>query len=107
MKIWCCRSLFALLLFVGVSVAASDASDEYVSIYSLITKGDEMLGSGLKGEAAQFYSDAHRKLVAFRNSYPDWNHQVVRFRLKYLGEKLADLPSIVVEPIQALSLIHI
>jgi tetratricopeptide (TPR) repeat protein len=101
MKILCCRSLFALLLFVGVSVAASDASDEYVSIYSLITKGDEMLGSGLKGEAAQFYSDAHRKLVAFRNSYPDWNHQVVRFRLKYLGEKLADLPSIQVEPIQS------
>jgi tetratricopeptide (TPR) repeat protein len=101
MKIWCHRSLFALLLFVGVSVAASDASDEYVSIYSLITKGDEMLGSGLKGEAAQFYSDAHRKLVAFRNSYPDWNHQVVRFRLKYLGEKLADLPSIEVEPIQS------
>jgi len=101
MKIWCHRSLFALLLFVGVSVAASDASDEYVSIYSLITKGDEMLESGLKGEAAQFYSDAHRKLVAFRNSYPDWNHQVVRFRLKYLGEKLVDLPSIEVEPIQS------
>jgi tetratricopeptide (TPR) repeat protein len=101
MKIWCHRSLFALLLFVGVSLAASDASDEYVSIYSLITKGDEMLGSGLNGEAAQFYSDAHRKLVAFRNSYPDWNHQVVRFRLKYLGEKLADLPSIEVEPIQS------
>ena len=100
MKIWCHRSLFALLLFFGVSLAASEASDDYVSIYSLITKGDEMLESGLKGEAAQFYSDAHRKLVAFRNSYPDWNHQVVRFRLKYLGEKLVDLPSIEAESIQ-------
>ena len=94
MKIWCLRSLFALILSFALSAEASEASDEYVSIYSLITKGDEMLGSGLRGEAAQFYSDAHRKLVAFRSAYPDWNHQVVRFRLKYLGEKLADLPEI-------------
>lgn len=100
MKIWYYRSLFTLLLLVGLSVKASEASDEYVSIYSLITKGDEMLGSGLRGEAAQFYSDAHRKLVVFRKSYPNWNQQVVRFRLKYLGEKLADLPEIQMDPVQ-------
>ena len=96
MKIWCQRILLCFLLSCSTSATASDASDEYVSIYSLITKGDEMLGSGLRGEAAQFYSDAHRKLIAFRNAHPDWNHQVVRFRLKYLGEKLADLPEIAV-----------
>lgn len=93
MKIYC--RLFCLVTFLLVTVSrASEASDEYVSIYSLITKGDEMLGSGLRGEAAQFYSDAHRKLIAFRDAYPNWNQQVVQFRLKYLGEKLVDLPAI-------------
>ncbi len=96
MKIWFQRFLLCLVLTSFSAAKASEASDEYVSIYSLITKGDEMLGSGLRAEAAQFYSDAHRKLVAFRGAHPDWNHQVVRFRLKYLGEKLAELPETVV-----------
>ena len=101
MKIWCQRFSLAILLSFASPAKASEASDEYVSIYSLITKGDEMLGSGLRAEAAQFYSDAHRKLVAFRSAYPDWNHQVVRFRLKYLGEKLADLPEIEVTTVSS------
>lgn len=58
-----------------------------------------MLGSGLRSEAAEFYSDAHRKLMAFRNAYPDWNQRVIRFRLKYLGEKLADLPPVDATPV--------
>ena len=102
MKIYC--RLVCLVTFLLVTVSrASEASDEYVSIYSLITKGDEMLGSGLEGEAAQFYSDAHRKLIAFREAYPNWNQQVVRFRLKYLGEKLVDLPAIASPPSEVTS----
>ena len=100
MKTWFQSFVFALCVSFGATVAASEASDEYVSIYSLITKGDEMFESGLQGEAAQFYSDAHRKLVAFRAAYPSWNKQVVRFRLKYLGEKLADLPEIAAPPVE-------
>ena len=88
------RLLIVGLLLGCLTARATDASDEYVSIYSLITKGDEMLASGLAGEAAEFYSDAHRKLVDFRSAYPTWNQQVVKFRLKYLGEKLSELPTI-------------
>lgn len=53
-----------------------------------------MLASGLRAEAAQFYRDAHRKLLAFQTAHSQWDPQVVRFRLKYLGEKLADLPTL-------------
>ena len=100
MKISLFRLLVAWTFVACFGVKAAEASDEYVSIYSLITKGDEMLGSDLRGEAAQFYSDAHRKLVAFKRDHPGWNEQVVRFRLKYLGEKLAGLPVISPEPVE-------
>ncbi len=94
MKTWIRWCLLLPLLWSSPLVKAADASDEYVSIYSLLTKGDEMLGSGLRTEAAQFYSDAHRKLRAFQSANPNWNPKVVRFRLKYLGERLASLPMV-------------
>ena len=107
MKSFFFRLLVAWTFVACVGVKAAEASDEYVSIYSLITKGDEMLGSDLRGEAAQFYSDAHRKLVAFKRDYPGWNEQVVRFRLKYLGEKLAGLPAISPEPLESVPAIEL
>lgn len=88
------KLLFVLLLTFGASGNASESGEEYVSIYRLISKGDEMLDAGLRSEAAEFYNDARQNLVAFRNSYPSWNRQVIHFRLKYLNEKLANLPPV-------------
>ncbi len=67
-------------------------SEGYVSIYNLIAQGDEMLESSLRSEAAEFYSEARRKLIALRSAHPNWNRPVVQYRLNYLEEKLADLP---------------
>ena len=78
----------------GASGKASEVGEEYVSIYRLINKGDEMLDAGLRSEAAEFYNDARQNLVALRDNYPSWNRQVIHFRLKYLDEKLANLPPV-------------
>ena len=85
---------FVLLLMFGASGNASEVGEEYVSIYRLISKGDEMLDAGLRSEAAEFYNDARQNLVAFKDNYPSWNRQVIHFRLKYLDEKLANLPPV-------------
>lgn len=86
--------LFVLLLVFGASGNASEVGEEYVSIYRLISKGDEALDAGLRSEAAEFYNDARQNLVALRDNYPSWNRRVIHFRLKYLDEKLANLPPI-------------
>lgn len=88
------KLLFVLLLLFGASGKASEVSEEYVSIYRLINKGDEALDAGLRSEAAEFYNDARQNLVAFKDNYPSWNRQVIHFRLKYLDEKLANLPPV-------------
>lgn len=86
--------LFVLLLVFGASGKASEVGEEYVSIYRLISKGDEALDAGLRSEAAEFYNDARQNLVTLRDNYPSWNRRVIHFRLKYLDEKLANLPPI-------------
>ena len=88
------KLLFVLLLPFAASGKASEVGEEYVSIYRLINKGDEMLDAGLRSEAAEFYNDARQNLIAFRDNYSSWEPQVVHFRLKYLDEKLANLPPV-------------
>lgn len=88
------KLLFVLLWVFGASGNASEVGEEYVSIYGLITQGDEMLDAGLRSEASEVYNDARQMLVAFMDNYPDWNRQVIHFRLKYLDEKLANLPPV-------------
>lgn len=88
------KLLFVLLWVFGASGNAAEVGEEYVSIYGLIAKGDEMLDAGLRNEAAGFYNDARQMLIDFSGDYPTWNRQVIHFRLKYLDEKLANLPPI-------------
>ena len=88
------KLLFVLLSLFGASGNASEVGEEYVSIYRLISKGDEMLDAGLRSEAAEFYNDARQNLVVLKDNYPSWNRQVIHFRLKYLDEKLANLPPV-------------
>lgn len=88
------KLLFVLLWVFGAAGNAAEIGEEYVSIYGLITKGDKMLDAGLRSEASEFYNDARQMLLALRDNYPYWNRQVIHFRLKYLDEKLANLPPV-------------
>jgi Flp pilus assembly protein TadD len=85
---------FALACFMAVflfSFARAQAQDDqYIRIYSLIQEGDSLKSSQPAAAFAK-YGDAQKRLQQFQKSYPDWNGNVVKYRLNYLAANLAEM----------------
>src|SRR6266699_3557094 len=79
----------ALLGLLPARAQAPD--DQYVHIYTLIQEGDSLTGHGQANQALAKYLEAQTALQRFRRRYPDWNTQVVAFRLSYLEGQVAAL----------------
>lgn len=88
-----CLSAVILALLLGgvVSLCAAGPDDEYLSIYYLIQQGDSAAEAGNKPEAAARYSEAQTNLFRLQKSYPNWQNNIVQYRLKYLAKKISDL----------------
>jgi len=88
------RSL-ALVLMVLLATAsaalAQGPDDQYVRIYNLIQEGDLLNSGGQKSQAMAKYLEAQAGLQRFQRGYPEWNVQVVGFRLNYLAGKIAEV----------------
>jgi Flp pilus assembly protein TadD len=83
--------IIALLLGVAASLRAAGPDDEYLSIYYLIQQGDSAADAGNKPEAYVRYHEAQTNLLRLQKSYPDWQNNIVQYRLKYLTKKISDL----------------
>jgi chromosome segregation ATPase len=70
---------------------ATGQEDQYIRIYDLIQAGDNFRDSGKSVDALSRYSEAQASLQRFQKSYPEWNSNVVRFRLEYLAAELATI----------------
>src|SRR4051794_2046033 len=68
---------------------AQGPDDQYVQIYNLIQEADGMEAKAQSNQALAKYLEAQSALRRFQKGYPDWNTQVVKFRLSYLEEKVA------------------
>ena len=74
----------AVLLFAGLvstARAQSEADDKYIAIYGIIQQADNLATMGDPGEALAAFGDAQRQLQAFQKEFPDWNPNIVSFRL--------------------------
>src|SRR5690242_20574914 len=80
-------SLLALLCSSAL-LRAEGPADEYVGIYELIQQADTSAESGRGELARQKYSEAHSALDRLQKAYPEWNEQIVQFRLSYVMDKL-------------------
>jgi hypothetical protein len=69
--------------------SAAGQEDQYIRIYDLIQAGDNFRDTGRAVDASSRYTEAQAALQRFQKSYPDWNSNVVRFRLEYLASELA------------------
>jgi tetratricopeptide (TPR) repeat protein len=78
-------------LFVAPLARADGPDDQYVTIYNLISQADGLNDKGQIPEAMAKYAEAESALKRFQMVYPDWNLKVVKFRLKYLDGKIAQL----------------
>jgi hypothetical protein len=85
------RLVFLLALFL-FSFSRAEAQDEqYVRIYNLIQEGDTLRDGGRAAAAIEKYSEAVTALQQFQRYYPDWNSNVVKFRLNYLASNIAEI----------------
>ncbi len=89
------KHLFALLTLLVVGVVAAhgqSTEDEYVRIYNLIQSADALSASGKPDLALPKYLDAQTSLQRIQKINPAWQTKVVNFRLRYLEEKISDIP---------------
>lgn len=93
------RFLVIVALFLAVlGTRAEGPDDQYVRIYNLIQEADKLNSNDQPSEALSKYLQAQTALQRFQKGYPDWNNNVVNFRLNYMADKIAALSARVPAP---------
>src|SRR5262245_12283162 len=72
-----------------VPARADEPEDVYLRIYNMVQQADTMKANGQSGPALAKYGEAHKALVNFQRDYPQWNKQMVTFRLNDVAQKMA------------------
>ncbi len=83
-------SLALLLVLTGFARAAGP-DDQYLTVYNKVVEADTLQQSGQPRAAVLLYLEAQTRLQKFKSDFPDWNQDVVAFRLQYLADKLQTL----------------
>ncbi|MBI1176433.1 tetratricopeptide repeat protein [bacterium] len=84
------RGLILIFLLAASLVAQAGPDDEFAQVVKVIQHGDQMVEQGKDRAAMDEYRKAQDALLKFRKVYPDWDKQVVAFRLRYLGDRLGN-----------------
>ena len=94
-------ALLILLLTAGwlTARAQQSADSQYLKIYSNLQQADGLADAGDLRLALAEYTEAQMQLRAFQSTFPDWNPEIVTFRLKYLAGKIAGLTAQLPPPV--------
>lgn len=90
------KTLFAMvalafLALVAPMARAEGSDDQYIQIFNSIQQGDSLNERGASTDALAKYTEAQNALQQFQTSYPTWNPKIVKFRIEYVGAKIAEL----------------
>lgn len=85
--------LLALLLFSLAALRAAGPEEDYVLIFNQIQEADRLAQNQRPDQARAAYLEAQSSLTNLSRQYPDWNPNIIRFRLGYITRKLAALSS--------------
>ncbi len=72
---------------------AASPQDDYLQIYVLITEGDKLATGGQNSQGREKYETALNRLEKLKNENPEWEPTIVKYRIKYLNEKLDAMKS--------------
>ncbi len=86
---WFSRLVILGLLASFAAFAAEEPDTQYLRVYNLSDQGDSFLAKGQTNQAKAKYQQALNALIELKQDRPNWNTQVVTFRLNDLREKLA------------------
>ena len=92
--------LLAGLFMALVPARADEPEDVYLRIYSMAQQADTMKANGQSVAALAKYREAHKALLNFQREYPQWNKQVVTYRLNDLAQKIAALYETAPTPVE-------
>jgi len=70
--------------------ASAEPDNEFAAVVAAIQRGDQLVQQGQYRPAMDEYRKAQVSLLKFKTIYPQWDPQVVSFRLRYLGERLGN-----------------
>jgi tetratricopeptide (TPR) repeat protein len=84
-------AIFLLALALSSARAQATADDQYIVIYSLMQQADGLANAGQPRQALSEFVEVQSELQKFQKIYPDWNPNIVSFRMSYLTEKIAGL----------------
>ena len=73
--------------------AAASPQDDYLQIYVMINEGDKLMQGGQNSQAREKYETALGRLEKLKNENPEWEPTIVKYRIKYLSDKLTGLKS--------------
>src|ERR1041384_2194256 len=92
-----------VMLLAAIPAAQGDGLDyQYVQIFNLIQEADT-LNNNYPNRALAKYLEAQTALQRLKSGSPDWNSNVVSFRLNYLGAKITALSGKAPAPAEALA----
>ncbi len=90
-----CRTSIAALVLLLLGVVTASAADEpgdlYFDGFQAWKKGETLLKEGKRDEARPKLKEAEEKIAKVQTQFPDWNPEVVNYRLKNIRTKLAEL----------------
>ena len=90
--------VIASLLMTLLPAFAQGPDDQYVQIYNLIQEADAMEAKGQVNQSLAKFLEAQTALRRFQRGYPEWNPQVIKFRLSYIEDKIAARSTKATEP---------
>jgi tetratricopeptide (TPR) repeat protein len=91
MKILFAMAALALLTLVAPMARAEGSDDQYIQIFNAIQQGDSLNERGEFANATAKYTEAQTALQQFQTEYPTWNPKIVKYRIEYVGAKIAEL----------------
>lgn len=86
------RRFAVVLAFAFVFRVWAGPDDDFITIYNLIQVTDSQNTAGRTAEAREGYLKAQQLLRQLQRSHPTWNERVIAYRLRYVADKLANLP---------------
>jgi len=90
---WMALGFCVACLIPAISYSAASPQDDYLQIYVLINEGDKLTQSGQNSQGREKYETALTRLDKLKNENPEWEPTIVKYRIKYLNEKLDSLKS--------------
>src|SRR5262245_18737381 len=93
------RFSVVVALLAGLCAAQAEGpDDQYLRIYNLIQEADVLNSNAQSRPALEKYLEAQTALRNLQRIYPDWNANVVTFRLNYLNSKITPASALAPPP---------